>query len=945
MELTFNIQQEILDVADDSYLLFEDNRIIYANSAVTGIWQQTAAAIIDNNDIFWNSFEPNDLTQLQKNLSTRIPFKQTCRIRPPNNETDIIWVEISARRTNTHRIMLRVRNVSEWFAREAESRNVYEQVIHLNENLSNYQEELKASMEELRETNQQLEFNKNQLEFIIKNASEAICTLDSFGRFTMMNHAGLNLLQLSSHKVPLHYLVNFLVREHRKDLAGFIVGHQSDRIPAWDNKSSPQVCFMEVQMRNSKGEEFPAKLSLSRISTQGEPYFIAVITDLTEVKKAQQALIETEKLIRKVAEAIPDLVFLYDVKANSFTFQNEHLSDFFGKNARFFNPFRLEKIAELIHKDDRDSVERAISQVVGGRVGIVEVEFRLQTDQGDYKWVQLRHAVFAKDQERVTRILGLLQDINDRKHREMELNQAKKEAEQAVAAKSQFLSTMSHEIRTPMNAVIGMANLLMYEVTDPQQLDKIKILKFAADNLMVILNDVLDFNKLESGKVELELLHMNLKELLTGLEQLFQAKAQEKSLSLKLELDPRIPLQVIGDSVRLSQVLSNLLSNAIKFTEKGTVCLKTQLLTLQHDTVTIRFEVSDTGIGIPREQQNRIFERFAQGSPEISKKYGGTGLGLSISKLLVEAQGGRLVVESSEGKGSSFSFVLTFPLASDQQIPLSPTEDRDNIFARDLSGCKILIAEDNHVNQLVVGQYLQNWKADYSFAETGAQLYEKLANDTFDLILLDLQLPDTDGYTIAENIRKKEGKYSARIPILAFSAESGPAIMEKVHLSGMNGYVPKPFKPKELFDKLAHHMGVSTLHFGQASEDPAGDLPQSAETESELITLAPFIAQGGQEDFMRDFIRLNLESLETFPLEYRRAVESHDPSMLKRVVHRMHSNISLLQFHALSQELAAHRNGKELWEQFSAEQIAVHLAKVENLCYRAATILKRAMIH
>jgi len=939
-----NVLQEILDVSDDSYLLFEGNRIVYASKGIMNIWQCTPEELLNDNNIFWNSFEINELHQFRKNWVTKIPFKQICRIRLPQGEQEQLWIELSARRTKSNCIMMRVRNMNEWFIRQTDSRSIYEEVIHLNENLSNHQEELKASLEELREANHLLEYNRNQLDFIIKNASEAICTLDSCGKITMMNHAGTELLQLPPHKVQLHYLVNFLSREYRKELASFIVGHQISTLPIQTKEPLQQVCYMEVVMRNTKGDEFPAKLSLSRIHTPSENYFIAVITDLTEVKKAQQALIETEKLIRKVAESIPDLLFLYDVNSNSFTFHNEHLHDFFGANARYFNPFRLEKVAQLVHKDDLDALKRSISQVISGRIGMLEVEFRLRTESGDYKWMQLRHAVFSKNQDCVTRILGLLQNIDERKRREMELNQAKREAEQAAEAKSQFLSTMSHEIRTPMNAIIGMANLLMHEVQDPQQLDKIKILKFAADNLMVILNDVLDFNKLESGKVELELLTFNLKELLIGLEQLFQAKAQEKSLALKLKLDARAPLYVVGDSVRLSQVLSNLLSNAIKFTDKGEVCLQTELLTLQHDTATIRFEVRDTGIGIPKSQHKRIFERFAQASPDISKKYGGTGLGLAISQLLVNAQGGRLIVESDEGKGATFSFVLTFPLSSEPQTTiLNHTEDnRSNVFLQDLSGCKILVAEDNHINQLVIRQYLQNWKADFTFAETGEQVYEKLANNHFDLLLLDLQLPDTDGYTIAENIRKKEGKYAAQMPILAFSAEVGKGMVNKVFKSGMNDYVPKPFKPHELFDKLAYYLGISTLHFTDRLQNTTSNTTQKTEgIESKLINLTPFVAQVGQEDFMRDFIRLNLESLEQFPIDYRTCIETRNSKMLSRIVHRMQSNISLLQFHWLAQELSVHKTGRKIWDQLSPEQLEEHLAKVENLCYRAAATLKR----
>lgn len=939
--LGIDYQSQVLDAADDVFLLFDSEKIVYVNKAVSHIWHCSPEAFLENNAIFWNSFELADLNQLQKNFHSGKPFKQICCLYRNNRELSL-WVELKGCHSAANLLMLRVRNISEWMAHQNESQSVQEQLLRLNEDLSNHQEELKASLEELREANYQLEYNKKQLEFIIGNASEAICTLDAFGKITMMNRAGIELLCVAPQRIQVHYLINFLTHPYRKELAGFITG-RTTHLPFTASESlSSQVWFKEVIMRNMRGEEFPAKLSLSRIHMPHENYFIAVITDLTEIKKAQQALVETEKLIRKIAESIPDLLFVYDLQSNIFTFHNDHLHDFFGENARYFNPFRLEKIITLVHPEDREHLQRTVSQVIAGRQGIVQTEFRLRTPAGDYKWVQLRHGIFTKDKDRVTRILGLLQDINERKHREMELNQAKEEAEQAVIAKSQFLSTISHEIRTPMNAVIGMANLLMREVKHPQQLEKIKILKFAADNLMVILNDVLDFNKLESGKVTLDLQPFNLKELLTGIERLFEPKAQEKSLLLQLELDPRAPLCVVGDSVRLSQILSNLLSNAIKFTEQGKVRLATKLVALQPDTATLRFEVHDTGIGIAPEQQKRIFEHFVQGSPAISRKYGGTGLGLAISKLLVEAQGGKLTLESQLGKGSVFSFTLTFPLAAEPSVQLL-SEQNEDIFNRSLNGCRILVAEDNHVNQVVVKQYLECWKANYAFAETGEQVFEQLANQSFDLLLLDLQLPDTDGYKIAQCIRQKESKYAARLPILAFSAEVGQNTIEKIRQAGIDDYLPKPFKPVELFEKLAKHLGISSFQLAETQSLPSCEtLDPVHKPAEELITIAPFVTRKAKKDFVKNFLQLNLEALEQFPQHYRQAIEARDSQAFSQVVHKIQSNISLLRFHALAGELSAFKHYQPIWEYRSPAQIEAHLAKVEDLCYRACVLLKQS---
>jgi len=381
------------------------------------------------------------------------------------------------------------------------------------------------------------------------------------------------------------------------------------------------------------------------------------------------------------------------------------------------------------------------------------------------------------------------------------LKKAKAEAEQGLTAKSEFLSTMSHEIRTPLNAVIGMSHLLLKNNPRPDQVEQLDVMLFSANNLLAIVNDVLDYNKIEAGKISFEHIEMDvasiIKNIVTGL----KISAQDKGIDLNLHIDNTLNNKVFGDPTRLTQVITNLVHNAIKFTPKGSVLVGVDVKEQTAANITLCIQIKDTGIGIPREKQKLIFERFTQADSSTSRGFGGTGLGLAISKRILELQNSRLELISEVGIGSRFYFTQTFekgPALSGQQDTSGLTTEP----AKPLAGIGILLVEDNPMNVLVAQTYLKRWGANVDVAENGIDALDKLDKTRHQLILMDLHMPVMDGYEASRKIREK----GINTPIVALTANLPKEVEDEAHATGINDVMVKPFLPDELYRKVLHYV-------------------------------------------------------------------------------------------------------------------------------------------
>ena len=388
-------------------------------------------------------------------------------------------------------------------------------------------------------------------------------------------------------------------------------------------------------------------------------------------------------------------------------------------------------------------------------------------------------------------------NITQRKLNEMAILEAKEKAEEATKAKAQFLSNISHELRTPLNGIVAITRIMLGERTTPEQQKNLEVLKYSGDHMLSLIDDVLDFNKIEADKVIIEKVSFNLQHTLFGISKAFGALAAEKNIQFDVNLPPELNQLVNGDITRVTQVMNNLLGNAFKFTPKGKVVFSVVVTGQSAQDMQVQFTVSDTGIGIAADKLDLIFESFTQADVKTTRKYGGTGLGLTISKRLVELMGGTMTVNSKQGVGTTFIINLGFALA--RRSSNMQGEKGINELEK-FTGVKVLLAEDNPVNLMVACNILKKWEMEVTAVKDGQEALRAMAAGDFDIVLMDLEMPVLDGAAATRQIRLT----NQQVPIIAFTAASYENMREELLQNGMNDFVPKPFKPELLHQCIAN---------------------------------------------------------------------------------------------------------------------------------------------
>jgi PAS domain S-box-containing protein len=577
-------------------------------------------------------------------------------------------------------------------------------------------------------------------------------------------------------------------------------------------------------------------------------------------------------------------------------------------------------------------------------------DFPLTIRDGKLTDVLFNGSVYKDEHGKVLGVVVVARDVTDHKRIENELIEAKLHAESAmqiaeearikaekatqiaedaVKSKQQFLSNMSHEIRTPMNAIIGFTKVLLKTNLTDKQKEYLTAIKLSGDALTVLINDILDLAKVNAGKMIFEQIAFNLATSISAMIHVFETKIQEKNLKLTKEYDARIPKIVIGDPVRLHQIILNLISNSVKFTKEGEITVRVKVLKEDEKSVTIEFAVRDTGIGIAEEKMEHIFESFQQASSDTARLYGGTGLGLAIVKQLVETQGGKITVNSKLKEGSTFSFVLPFQKTNAEKVLEKEMIELD-VKAKNI---KVLVVEDIVLNQLLMKTLLDDFGFDHDIAGNGKLAIEKLQNKSYDIILMDLQMPEMNGFETTRYIRNK---MNSQIPIIALTADVTTADLKKCKAVGMNDYISKPIDERLLYNKIIDLFKNPLPEKNKRTKKEEEDIQTGQSvTVSKCVDLTYLYKRTkAKPELMMEMISIYLEQTPALISKMKLSLQEENWDSMYSAVHKMIPSFSIMGINKDFEGMA-----KKIQEDAYTKQ---HLDEVEGLVIQIETACAQA---
>ena len=627
--------------------------------------------------------------------------------------------------------------------------------------------------------------------------------------------------------------------------------------------------------------------------------------DITERKKAEEELKRNQANLAQAQQLAHLGSWELDFTRNKLKWSDE-VYRIFEINPEEFSA-SYEAFLEGIHPDDREYVNTSYTASVESRQSY-SIEHRLLMKDGRIKYVNERGQTDYDSEDNPLKSTGTIQDITEKKQIEQELLEAKAQAEQASRFKSEFLANMSHEIRTPLHAVLGMSHLALQTEPTTKQREYLESIETAGKSLLALVNDILDFSKIEAGKLHMEKVDFQLDGVLARVSSLLLPKAKEKGLSFLVSVGEDTPHALVGDPLRLEQVLVNLVGNALKFTERGEVVISVVAEESGEKRTRLRFSVRDTGIGLTKEQTQKLFQAFTQADGSTTRKYGGTGLGLSISRQLVTLMGGEIGVESEPGQGSEFYFTAEFGLQPPDRVRIETATTVDREAMEMIRGARILLAEDNPINKRIAMDLLEGWGFEAVWASDGKEAVRAAQGSDFDLIFMDIQMPEMDGYKATGRIRAT-GRNKA-VPIVAMTAHAMAEERAKCLEAGMNDHVPKPFEPEELRAAL-----VKWIMPGERGAKPPSREPATPVSGSEAVL--PEKLPGIHMESALTRVEGNKELLLSLLLDFRRdfsdmggkigeAVVVGDRDSALSLVHAlkgMAGNISARELHATTQGL------------------------------------------
>jgi len=786
-------------------------------------------------------------------------------------------------------------------------------LMDLNKELQQSNQQLQVTEEEVHSLQGHLASQEQQYRELIETAQDMIYEVDHRHIFTLVNPTLVQATGISQSKlIGEPYWI--MVREDYKDTVMAFYQDQVNQRQEHSYTEFPIVSASKntIWLGQNAHFFFDEKGNAIRAS------FIA--RDITRLKEMQEKLKNSEKLYRLLSTNGHDLISLYNNTGD------EPIRIYVSPSVKELLGYDLDEVLlrtpfEFVHPDDTEFVKQEIDSAAHqGEVACLE--YRVRKRNGTYIWMESYSQPFFNEDGQPIGFQTSARDITQRKEAESRLKEAKEKAEEATLAKSQFLSMISHEIRTPMNGVIGLTNYLLDEKPREDQLKHLKLLKFSGENLLAIISDILDFNKIEAGKITLENIPFELKSFLDNVLQTLIPRATDKGVPLILKYDDTLPTTILGDPVRLNQVLNNLVGNAIKFTDTGFVHVIVSSLGQREHKHQVQFTVQDTGIGIRQDNLKAIFEPFTQAGTDTTRKFGGTGLGLTITKRLLELMGTGIHADSEPGKGSTFQFTLELEegVTANESKPVRRAANHAHI-----DHARVMLVEDNDVNQIVAANYLGKWGLQVTIACNGKEAVDKIRQQAYHLVLMDLQMPELDGYGAAQIIRKMPGAYFQEVPIIALTASAMAEDMNRLATIGFNDYITKPFQPHQLEEKIFKHMLASV---------PAPQI----EAPSTQTLLDAF--WGVDPETNVDLARRIVKNIVSLQEALDAAIHFNDVEVFDRACHKMKTTIGILKDKTFAQHLEELRKAIRLKAEL-ADQLQSKIERFANGCDRKIKDLNR----
>ncbi len=604
--------------------------------------------------------------------------------------------------------------------------------------------------------------------------------------------------------------------------------------------------------------------------SEDEAAHISVFSlDITEVKKKQHAVSESELMYRTLIEESPLMLFTADVQGR-FTYVSKRLKKAIGYTDK---DLLGKQFASIYDGEWRKKAIAFYQKQLLDKTDETTFSFPIIIKTGEKLWVEQSATLIKKTSGSIVGYRFAMYDITERLKTQDAMEEAARLATEAKDMQRTFLGKMSHEIRTPMNGVVGMVNLLNTTRLTEEQQEFVNCIKESSGNMIRIINDILDVTKIESGKLVFEETEFVLKNLVNSVIFTLKAVADQKNIQLFSQIDSLIPDNVVADPVRLNQILLNLADNALKFTDKGSISITVLQKENTPENIKLEFIIADTGIGIPTEKINTIFESFTQAESDTTRKYGGTGLGLTIAKQLIEQQKGEIKVTSKEGKGTTFTFTFNFkPVNRDAADEKTKQE---NMKIHSLVGLHILLVEDNIMNQRVAKYTIEKWGAKMSIAESGPKALEMVGQHNYDLILMDIQMPEMNGIQCTSKIRKE---LKCKTPIMAMTASVMQGERENCIKAGMNDYISKPFNPAELNQKIF------------------ALIPKSNDESSKKIVNVNYLrnAVGDDNEAVKEILELYLSKTPVLLEDMERHSKNGEYAQIQSIVHSLKSSVGIV---------------------------------------------------